>query len=93
MAMEYFKAFHSYLDSIAPLNFSERGRLFTALLEYSKTGIVPELTGNERFLFPTLQANIEREKEKYAETCKARSTAGKKGGDAFKQKVAKEGKR
>ena len=67
MAREYFKAYHSYLESIEPLGDAERGRLFTALLTYSRTGIVPELQGNERFVFPTLKSNIEREIASYEE--------------------------
>lgn len=65
MAREYFNAYHSYLKSIDPLNDAERGRLFAALLEYSMTGIVPALNGNERFLFSTMQYDIDRDKPKY----------------------------
>ena len=35
MPREYFCAYHSYLKSIELLNDSERGRLFTACLQYS----------------------------------------------------------
>lgn len=69
MAIEYFNAYHSYLKSIEPLNEAERGRLFTALLEYSSTGAEPELRGNERFIFPMIRQQIDRDREKYVEKC------------------------
>ena len=70
MAVEYFCAYHSYLDSIELLNDGERGRLFTACLEYSKTGVAPRLTGNERFVFSTIRGQIDRDNEKYKSKCK-----------------------
>lgn len=45
MALESFNAYHSYLKAMEPLNDAERGRLFTACLQYSMTGEAPELTG------------------------------------------------
>ena len=80
MAREYFCAFHSYLKSIEPLNEAERGRLFTALLEYSSTGIAPELRGNERFIFPTMKEQIDRDINNYNDFVKKQSNNGKKGG-------------
>jgi hypothetical protein len=80
MAREYFKAFHSYLTSIEPLNDAERGRLFTAMLTYSITGEVPELRGNERFIFPTMKVNIDREVESYQSAVKTNQANGAKGG-------------
>lgn len=69
MAIEYFNAYHSYLKSIEPLNDAERGRLFTALLEYSSTGVSPDLRGNERFIFPTMKEQIDRDMQKYEAKC------------------------
>lgn len=80
MGMEYFKVFNSYLESIGMLNDAERGRLFTALLEYSSTGTVPELSGNERFIFPAMRGQIDRDRAAYESTCKINSRNGKKGG-------------
>lgn len=73
MAIEYFCAYHSYLDSMEELNDTERGRLFTACLIYSKTGEAPQLRGNERFVFPTLKAQIDRDKATYDSRCKKNS--------------------
>lgn len=49
------------------------GRLFTACLIYSKMGEAPQLRGNERFVFPTLKAQIDRDKATYDSRCKKNS--------------------
>ena len=73
MAREYFAAYHSYLEAMEQLNDAEKGRLFTACLIYSKTGEAPQLRGNERFVFPTLKAQIDRDKATYDSRCKKNS--------------------
>lgn len=80
MAREYFQAYHSYLQSMEPLNDAECGRLFRALLKYSETGECEELRGNERFVFPTMRAQIDRDNQKYEEKCQKNSENGKQGG-------------
>ena len=57
----YIKVFVDYLDAIEPLGDTERGRLFTSLLTYARSGEVPQLNGNERFLFPMMRAQIDRD--------------------------------
>lgn len=69
VAKEYVCLYHSYLDSIQPLSDEERGRLLTAILEYGSTGRVPEMTGNERFVFPTIRSQIDRDEDRYQRTC------------------------
>lgn len=80
MAREYFNAYHSILEAMEPLNDAERGRLFTALLVYSSTGAVEKLGGNERFVFPGLRSQIDRDIKKYDDYCLQQSENGKKGG-------------
>ena len=70
MAVEYFCAYHSYLDALEPLTDAERGRLFVACLKYSKSGEVGHLSGNERFVFPVFRGQIDRDNAKYASKCK-----------------------
>lgn len=82
MAREYFHAYHSYLETMEPLNDAERGRLFTALLAYSRTGEAPELRGNERFVFPGLRSQIDRDSEAYAVKCQSRAENARKRWDA-----------
>lgn len=73
----YIKVFTDYLEAIEFLGDAERGRLFTALLTYAKTGAVPQLGGNERFVFPIMRAQIDRDMAAMAEISKTRSNAAK----------------
>lgn len=83
----YIKLFVDYLDAIEPLGDAERGRLFTALLEYARTGEAPQLSGNERFLFPMMRAQIDRDNLAAEGKSEARSAAGKKGAQAKASKA------
>lgn len=77
---KFFCAYHSYSKAIEPLNDSERGRLFTALLNYSEQGVEQELRGNERFIFPSMRAQIDRDTERYNAIAKRNVKNGKCGG-------------
>lgn len=81
----YVCLYHSYLDAIQALSDAERGRLFTAMLEYSITGAVGHLGGNERFLFPMVKAQIDRDREKYEAKCRKNRENGEKGANATKR--------
>lgn len=59
--MKYLKVFTDFAQSIEPLSDAEKGRLFTAMLEYAETGTEPRFSGNERFLWPTAKTHIDRE--------------------------------
>lgn len=78
--MVYIKLFIDYLDAIEPLGDAERGRLFTALMEYAKTGEVPQLNGNERFIFPMMKAQLDRDIAANEETAERNRANGLKGG-------------
>lgn len=78
MALNSINIYYSYLAAMEPLSDAERGRLLTACLRYSILGEVPELRGNERFLFPSWKEQIDRDKEKYAAKCKSLSRAAQK---------------
>lgn len=69
MALEYVAAYYSYLDLMEELSDAECGRLFKACLTYGKTGTVPELRGNERFVWPGIRSQIDRDAEKYRMRC------------------------
>ena len=64
-----------YLETFAPYSYEERGRIVTAMLEFAATGAVPGFTGNERYTWPQLQGQIERDRKKYFDRCEQ-----KKGG-------------
>lgn len=80
MARDYVCLYHSYLDAIQALGDAERGRLLTAMLEYSITGAAPQLGGNERYIFPMVKAQIDRDREKYEEKCRKNAEKGRLGG-------------
>lgn len=82
MAREYFCAYHSYLEWIESLSDAEKGRLFVACLEYSKTGEVPDLRGSERVIFPAIRRQIDRDKEEYERKCERNRANGALGGKA-----------
>ena len=58
--MKYLKVFTDFTEAIEPLSEAERGRLFTAMLQYASTGETAELKGAERFVWPTAKQNIDR---------------------------------
>lgn len=84
--MIYIKLFLDYLDAVEPLGDAERGRLFTALMQYARTGEAPQLSGNERFLFPMMRAQIDRDSAEYKDYCEKQAENGKKGGRPKKPK-------
>lgn len=86
--MTYIKIFTDCLDAIAPLDDGERGRLFTALLRYARTGEVSGLQGNERILFPMLRAQLDRDAASYTELCEMNRQKGAKGGRPPKKAAA-----
>jgi hypothetical protein len=82
MARNYAPLPHEYLQEMAALSDEEFGRLIRALLQYSMTGQMPELTGIERILLPRVKMQEDRFRANYAELSAARSEAGKKGAKA-----------
>lgn len=82
--MEYLKVWTSFLEIMEPLSDDERGRLFTAMLTYAETGEEPELSGNERYVWPSARQSINNAREK--------SEQMKANGSKQKQTRAKESK-
>ena len=74
----FIRVFTDYLEAMEPLGDAEKGRLFTSLLTYARTGAVPQLSGNERFIFPMMRAQIDRDNSVAAELSEQRSEAAKK---------------
>lgn len=89
MLRPYFCAYHSYLENMELLNWEERGRLFTALLEYSKDGTLIPLTGNERFVFPGIRSQIDRDKAQWEQIDNVKTANGRKGGRPKKAETEK----
>lgn len=80
MGLAYVKVFVDWLDALEEYGDAERGRLFTALLEYGKTGEAKKLSGNEKYVFPIMRNAIDRQMEEYEVQCGRNRTNGSKGG-------------
>lgn len=76
----YVCLYSRYLQTLAPFTDAERGRIMTAMLIYSTTGEIPEFEGNERYIWPTIQAQIDRDASAYQEKCAKNRANGAKGG-------------
>jgi hypothetical protein len=82
MAKDLILVSCSYKDCIKELGDAERGRLFTACIDYAETGTIPEFRGNERFVFPTIKAQIDKANEEHEKKCKRLSDNAKARWDA-----------
>ena len=92
MAKKFFQFYYSYLPALEALTDEECGRLFNALLSYSVTGQHKELTGNERYIFPLMKNQVDRDNQAYEEKVEKLSRAGKKGGSSAAKKAKSCGK-
>lgn len=76
MAKCYVKAFFDWIEQVSALEDDEKGRLFVAILEYARSGEVPDMQGRESILFPVFKSQIDRDMESSVK----QSENGKKGG-------------
>lgn len=78
MERKGFFCYNSWLKSLEPFGDAERGRIWTALLEYSNgLAIDGHSSGNERFILPMLLDQIDRDtqkNEKKSQTLKERQS-------------------
>ena len=72
--MKYLKVFTDFTIDMESLNYEERGRLFTAMLEYAGNGSAPPLPGNERFLWSAAKKLIDAQRESYERRCEINKT-------------------
>lgn len=90
------KAFYSYMENEEKLNMlsdEQAGRLYKALYAYSRTGERPDMSDDPllNYALADFLIDVDRDREKYEQTCKRRSEAGRKGGKASaSNKEAKE---
>lgn len=79
MARDYVCLYHSYLDAMEALGDAERGRLVTAMINHSQRREIGELSGNERYIWPMIRSQIDRDIEAYTQKCeKNRESGGKR---------------
>lgn len=76
----YVCLYMSYIQSLSPFTDEERGKLVMAMMLYAATGEIPQFEGNERFMWPSLQMQIDRDIENYKVRCAKNKENGAKGG-------------
>ena len=76
MARAFLKVYFDFAERTKELNDNEKGRLLMAMLDYARTGELPDLKGNERFCFSMFKVDIDRDCANYA----AKVRNGSKGG-------------
>ena len=72
-AVKYLKIFVEFEEYIQVLDDGEKGRLFAAMLAYARDGQEPELSGNERFLWPVARQQLKNAAAQYQKVCAANS--------------------
>ena len=78
MALEYVPVFWDWIEVTGELNDQEKGRLIDAMVMYSRGGDWQDrIKGNERYLFPAFQMQIDRAREKSDKRADAGATGGK----------------
>lgn len=73
-----YKDWEEYVDALD--SDEEAGKLFKALFAFAKRAEEAEFVGALKMAFIIMRNSIERDGEKWENTCSARSEAGKKGG-------------
>lgn len=86
MANCYVKAYFDWIEQTAALSDAEKGRLFISVLEYARSGLLPDGNGRESILFPAFKAAIDRDNAISA----INSKNGAKGGRGNKAEKANE---
>ena len=77
---EYVKLWLSYRSYFEPYSAAEVGRLVLAMMEYRASGVEPEFSGSERFVWPAIKRDIDESIQAQEAVSAARSDAGKQGG-------------
>ena len=81
-----FLLYYDYRKHLSLLSDAERGKLLMALLNYGERGDMPEdLDGMAFMAFSFITGQMDRDAQKYADTCRKRSEAGKQGGRPKKE--------
>ena len=84
MAKKYVKAYFDWIEQMSALSDAEKGRLFTAILEYARSGREPENSGREGLVFPTFKVQVDEDEritqERLERGCKGELHSNWKGG-------------
>lgn len=85
-----FLIYHEYRKPLKLLTDEQRGQLLMALIDYSESGVVPELDGISMMAFSFIQSQMNRDSKKYENRCSSNRENGKKGGRPKKENDSKE---
>lgn len=81
MEMSYLKLFLDWKQKTKNLKPEEKGRLIDALIDYASGNDAEDtLTGNEIYIYPVFQLQIDRDREELEKYSKKQSENGAKGG-------------
>ena len=80
MEKKAYLFYADYEDYFRKMNADDCKAVICAFFEYARTGEEPNLDGVADIVFTVLKKGYIRDDEHYANACKARSEAGKKGG-------------
>lgn len=75
-----FVLYCDYRKHFSLLPPEERGHLIMAIFDYVETGVEPILDGMAMMAFSFIRAQLDRDIDKYRETCRRRAEAGRAGG-------------
>lgn len=85
-----FLIYHEYREPLKLLTDEQRGQLLMALIDYSESGVVPELDGISMMAFSFIQSQMDRDSKKYENRCSSNRENGKKGGRPKKENDSEE---
>lgn len=88
MDMTYVKVYQDWTEATRKLKEAEKGRLIDAMVIYAATGedVSDRLSGNEQYVFPMFQAQIDRDRQALESYSRKQSENGSKGGRPKKPK-------
>ena len=72
-------------EQLTDLTNEERGIILSAMFEYKRTGVVPELPRLLSLVFSFIRQQFDRDADKYEQKIEKRREAGKKGGRPAKE--------
>jgi len=84
-----FVLYQEQEEVINRLSDEQAGKIYKAIFEYNRTGETPKMEQLLDFIFIPIKQSIDRNKDKWVETCQRRSEAGKLGGLAKASKSSK----
>lgn len=83
MAKSYIKLWDSYDSYFEPLGAAEVGRLVLAMMKYKSSGVEPEFSGSEKFIWPAIKRDLDED----ASYTEKKSSSGRIGGTSTKSEA------